>query len=73
MMVSEADRIKAIERVRRSMALSSGGSPSFKRKRAVYRALKRNDLEVMSNFQYELALMKLTGDLVRDLYGGSNV
>lgn len=69
MMVSEADRIKAVERVRRSMELSPGNSPStFKRKRAVYRALNRKDLEIITRLDHELTLTHLLNSMNVDMF-----
>lgn len=68
-MVSEADRTKAIERVRRSMESNSGNSPyTFKRKKAVHRALKRKDPEIVTRFDHELALTHLLNGMVLDMF-----
>lgn len=73
MMVSEADRIKAVERVGRAMASPSGGSPTYKRKRAVYRALDRKDPEVCSRLDHELAVMYLLNGLVEDMFNAPHL
>lgn len=68
-MVSEADRIKAVERVGRSMESCSGNSPyTFKRKKAVWRALKRKDPDVTAKFNHELTLMSLLNGIVLDMF-----
>jgi hypothetical protein len=68
-MVSEADRIKAVERVRRSMESSSGNSPyQFKRKRGIYRALDRKDADVVQRLEHELALLHLLYKLNKDMF-----
>lgn len=66
MMVSKADRIKAIERVRRTMASISGGSPSYKRRRAVYRALKRGDPDMEYAMNKELTFHFFTSSLEKE-------
>ena len=68
-MVSEADRIQAVERVRRSMEPISGDSPyTFKRKRAIYRALDRKDPEIVQMLDHELALLYLLYRLNVDMF-----
>ena len=68
-MVSEADRINAVERVRRSMESSSGNSPyKFKRKRGIYRALDRKDPDVVGRLNHELALFHLLNTLSVDMF-----
>lgn len=69
MTVSEADRLNAVERVRIALAPTFGGSPSYKRKRGIYRALKRGDVEVMMRYEYELGMIRLMNDMVRSFYG----
>ena len=70
MMVSEADRIKAVERVRRSMGPNLGDSPStFKRKRGIYRALKRKDPNIAELYNHELVISFLLSSLEMDMYG----
>ena len=68
-MVSEADRIKAVERVRVAIAPIFGGTPSYKRKRGVYRALKRKDPNVTVHYEMELARMSMLNDMARYFYG----
>ena len=67
-MVSEADRIKAVKMVRSAMASNRGDSPTYKRKRSIYRALRRQDPEVIDRFNHTLAVLEITNDLEKDLY-----
>lgn len=68
-MVYEADITKVIERVRRSMESSSGDSPyTFKRKKAVYRALDKNDCTIIDLVNHELAVGKLLKGMVLDMF-----
>lgn len=69
-MVSEADRIKAVERVRSDLSPIFGGTPSYKRKRGIYRALKRRDPIVLSRYEFELMLIRNINTLQAMLYGG---
>jgi hypothetical protein len=68
-MVFEADKLKAVERVRRSMESSSGDSPyQFKRKRGIHRALDRKDPKITAMFDHELALSHLINTLNVDMF-----
>lgn len=66
--VSEADRLKAVERVRNAMAPIFGGTPGFKRRRGIYRALRRQDPEVLARYQYELNMLWMMGRMEMALY-----
>jgi hypothetical protein len=68
-MVSEADRIKAVEKVRAAMAPIFGGTPSYKRKRSIYRALKRGQMDVVLQYECELALSSMLRNMVKLFYG----
>lgn len=69
MMVSEADRIKAVERVRHALASNPGDSPSkFKRKRGVWRALNRGNIQIILLVEHELALLHLLNGMVLDMF-----
>lgn len=69
MRVFEADEIKAVERLVGSRNPTPGDTPaSFKRKRGVYRALKRGCPHTTFRFTYELALERVLRALVLDLY-----
>lgn len=69
MMVSEADRIKAVERVRHALASNPGDSPSkFKRKRGAWRALDRGDAKIQAMVDHELALLHLLNGMVLDMF-----
>jgi hypothetical protein len=68
-MVSEVDRINAVERVRRSMETHMGDSPfTFKRRRAVYRALERGVGVVHQMLDHELVYIHLMNGLCTDMY-----
>lgn len=66
--VSEVDRLKVAERVRRSIAPIFGGTPGYKRRRGIYRALKRGDLKVLHSFTFELLMLNTANVLAKDLY-----
>ena len=68
MTVSEADRLKAVERVRHAIAPIFGGSPSYKRKRGIYRALDRKDLVVTMRYESELGMIRMMDSLCRAFY-----
>lgn len=70
MEVSEADRIKAVERARVAIAPIFGGTPSYKRKRGIYRALRRQDPKVVTVYNFELMMLHQMNTLARMLYGG---
>lgn len=69
MKVSEADRIKAVERVRAARAPIFGGTPSFKRKRGIWRALKRGDFDITTRFNHELGMLRMMRSMVDMFYG----
>lgn len=66
-MVSEADRLNAIERVRHSIGANSGGAPL--RKRSIHRGLKRKDIHISYAYEMELLHSFVLNKLVRDIYG----
>jgi hypothetical protein len=67
MVVSEADRIKVVERLVGRCTRTSGDSP-LKRKRAIYRALDRKDSDICVLFDHEIAFWYLVCELNRDMY-----
>lgn len=68
MTVSEAERIKAVERVRVARAPIFGGTPSYKRKRGIYRALARGDFETTAHYQLELGQIQMMRQMWQDAY-----
>lgn len=69
-MVCEADIIKVVERMRHALASRSGDSPSsFKRKRAVYRALDRKEPNICDLFNHEMVMTGLCNSIVQDMFG----
>lgn len=66
--VSEADRIKAVERVRVAIAPIFGGTPSFKRKRGIYRALKRGDANIEDHYKYEIRQIEMVDMWMNEMF-----
>lgn len=69
MMVSEADRIKAVERVKVAIAPNLGDSPSFPRKRSIYRALKRGDPLITVKYNMEVGNIRMMARMAQMFYG----
>lgn len=53
------------------MAPIFGGTPGFKRKRGIYRALERKDPEVLSRYHAELNLLAMMSALETTLFWGA--
>lgn len=70
--VSLAERIKVVERVRKSIVPIPGNPPRFKRKRGIYRALERGDFIITSKYQLELGILRITRDFSNQLFGLTN-
>lgn len=66
--VSKVDRLKVAERVRSAIAPTFGGTPGYKRRRGVLRALDRGDPYIVTRFQCELAMINMMNSIARSLY-----